>query len=276
MGDFFRGEIIKLGYAYPANGYDFNEDGNLVENRIDDVELAHDMALAENPHREKAARAKEFYTHLQQSPDRTFTRTGKRKRIFEELIEARKAEDADNHSDYYAHSAAKRSHDAAKHSTESYIFAKNDQYLTELNYPPTIRITNGFVAHLHKPSIEQSLDAASLASRIVFFKHKTKENIALFEENLSEHEVAVFAPIEDADDQEIRRRKSDSEWLRDDQEALSLKQRSRELYDIYSRKIATHAIASTFGIELGDGDMSRENFVKLTEAVNESRVPFRR
>jgi hypothetical protein len=216
---------------------------------IDDVELAHEMALAMDPDMEQVIWAKDLHAELLDAPDETYRRAGQKAEVFNDLVEAQKAADDQRTGD--------------EQSRGYYIKDKNAAYVRRLtgdrSAKPT-RITNGFVAEFLEPAAERSQRAADKAGELVFYKQRTRENIAVYEQNLTKREQTVFARLQP------REEDMDVSWAGGDEEALNLSKRSNELWDIYRKKLAVEAVARTFGRTTTRG-FSREDMETLAEVV---------
>jgi hypothetical protein len=228
--------------------------------RIDDVDLAHDMALAMDAHMEDVVAFNSLHQQLSQEPDATFRRAGQKAVIFNKLASAQKAENDKGNDSVMGYSSAPTVEDYVKGQNQAYERTKTGKPYGKVDAK---RITNGYVDTLVISAVKRHQRIADKAGELVFFKQRERENIAVYEQHLSKKDQEVFARIEPREEDPHHK-----EWFEGDEEALALDRRSTELWDIFRKKLVVQAVAKTFGRTSLRG-FSREDMVALAKIANE-------
>lgn len=235
---------------------------------IGDVDLAHDMALAEDSYREEASAAMAIHDKIADlQAHQTYVRKGEKAKVFTGLIEAQKAEDDERcrHAFLYRYTP----------DIEEYTQQRIDRYEQERTgdqAATTTRVTNGFVADLALRAVRRAERGADRAAEIAYFKRRSEQNIAVFEEHLSASDLEVFAPTRDpepvSDEVQNEIDQHDLRTYNGDEEAVRLKRRDAELYAIFKKKLAVQHLARLLGRE-DISDLTRTDVEALADFIRE-------
>lgn len=256
-------QSVYLPYEYGVDGL-----GNRTRTcLIEDIELAHDMALAMDPVIEQVIEQRTLVEELRQKPDATYRMIGKKAMHLTELIETQKAIEDKRGEGIFGYYPLP--------STEGYVRREvsrsvngeswNGSHVKLLPKSKT-RITNSFVASLQEKALERTQQKADNIAERVYFKQKTRENIAILEQKLSQHDKEVF--------QRIKPHKDDRHTYIEEEEAQELDARCYELTDIYIRKRIVESIASTLGRKTVRG-FTRQNLLELASIIDENTYQLR-
>ena len=243
---------------------------------IDDVELAHEMALAMCDEMEYVVRYKRFGDDLADSePKTTFRRAGKKGELFSQIVEEIKTVEDERLPTYKTPLTTDQFVDKEnvlyqkRTSEEERIDAqrKKNQHTGDTDAkqtpfkadPITKRITHGFVGDLAKRASEQRQKAANNAGNLIFFKHRLQDNIEVFAKTLNASDQETFKPLNTRRSSEVSRA-----WFKDDAEAIELNARYQELWETFFKKLHFQKMAEALGVENVD-DLDRDAVVELSK-----------
>lgn len=261
----FNAEADAIGHRSPYINKNIWDGEKYRSEPIEDIELAHEMALAMDSHMEKVIAFNNLYNQLEQDPEATFRRAGRKAVLFAGLVETQKAEDdKDGRQHRLGYKPVVDIGEYIQQKNKSYI---RDQKRSVVSAPEHNRITNGFVGTFVLKAIERHQEAADKAGALVFFKQRTRENITVYEQHLSKKDQQVFAGIKS-------REERNNEWFEGDEEAIELSTRANELWDIFRKKLVVQAVAQTFGRKSLRG-FSREDAEELASVVSEDGYMIR-
>ncbi len=243
---------------------------------IDDVELAHEMALAMYDEMEYVVRYNRFGDYVaDKEPKTTFRRAGEKGELFSQIIEEIKTvederlpsyktplttdEFVDKENVLYQKRIAEEERIEAQRKKNQHAGDTDAEEAPFKAEPITERITHGFVGDLAKRASEQRQKAANNAGNLIFFKHRLQDNIEVFAKTLNASDQETFKPLNTRRSSEVSRA-----WFKDDAEAIELNARYQELWETFFKKLHFQKMAEALGVENVD-DLDRDAVVELSK-----------